>query len=214
MDEREWGDLLGRFQEHLKAEKSLAPLTVRNYRTDLAPLYDFIKLRQIGGIRALDKTTLRAYLAWLIELGYVRPSIVRKLSVLRSFLRWLVRHQIIEADPLPKRGVMRSESRLPRFLSQEDAARLVGAPETSEPLGIRDRALLELIYAAGLRVSEAHDLDVGDLDLGSRELMVTGKGSKQRVVLIGRSASRRPSRSTCNRSAPSWPDVAAGGRYS
>ncbi len=83
---------------------------------------------------------------------------------------------------------MKSESRLPRFLSQEEAGRLVAAPDISEPLGIRDRALLELIYAAGLRVSEARDLEVAGLNLEARELRVRGKGSKQRVVLIGKAA--------------------------
>ncbi len=188
MEQREWRNLMVRFEEHLKAEKGLASLTVRNYKTDLEPLYDFIEARNFSDLRALDRGAFREYLAWLIQLGYVRASIVRKLSALRSFLRWLVRGKVIEADPLPQRGVMKLESRLPRFLSQDEAARLLRAPDTSTPLGIRDRALLELIYGAGLRVSEAHGLDVGGLNLETRELRVRGKGSKERVALIGRAA--------------------------
>ena len=188
MQVREWRALVQGFEEHLKAERSLAPLTIRNYRTDLEPLYEYMRLKGSPGVKALDRTALRGYLAWLSELGYARSSIVRKVSTLRSFLRWLLRQNLIETDPLPRRGAIKRESRLPRFLSQEEAARLVQAPEASEGLGLRDRALLELIYAAGLRVSEVRDLNMGDINLETREIRVTGKGSKQRMVLIGNTA--------------------------
>ena len=188
MNEREWSSLLGRFETHLTAEKGLAALTVRNYTTDVKPLYEFIRIRNIPGLQGLDRYALRGYLAWLVELGYVKSSIVRKLSALRSFLRWLVGERLIDGDPLPRRGVMKRDSRLPRFLSQEEAARLVLAPDTSERLGLRDRALLEVVYAGGLRVSEARGLDVSDVNLESQELRVKGKGSKERMVLIGNAA--------------------------
>ena len=188
MEEQQWRSLLGGFEEHLKAERGLAALTIRNYRTDLSPLYDYMQRRGISGLKALDRSALRGYLAWLGELGYVRRSVARKLSTLRSFLRWLIRQRLLDEDPLPRRGVMKLDSRLPRFLSQEEATRLVQAPETSEALGPRDRALLELIYAAGLRVSEARGVNTVDVNLETREVRVTGKGSKQRVVLIGHAA--------------------------
>ena len=185
MEEREWRSLIARFDEHLKAERGLAALTVRNYKTDLEPLFDYMRHREIPSLKALNRTTLRGYLAWLGQLGYVRPSIARKLSVLRTFLRWLLRLGLLEEDPLPRRGVMKLDRRLPRFLSQAEAERLVQAPETSADLGVRDRALLELAYGAGLRVSEVRGLNTGEVNLGTRELRVTGKGSKERVVLIG-----------------------------
>ena len=188
MDAAERASLLGRFTTHLEAEKGLAPLTVRNYRTDLKPLFDYMDGRGISDLQALDRYTLRAYLAWLVELGYERSSVVRKLSALRSFLCWLLAEKLIEKDPLPRRGVMKRDKRLPRFLSQDEAEILVSSPDTSEDLGVRDRALLELVYAAGLRVSEVHDLDVHNLDLHSRELRVVGKGGKERAVLIGSAA--------------------------
>ena len=188
MSDQEWQALMARFEKHLAAERALAPLTVRNYLTDLGPLYEFMRSRGIPDLRGLDRYSLRAYLAWLLELGYARSSIVRKLSALRSFLRWLLREKLLDSDPLPRRGVMKRDSRLPRFLSQDEAATLVSAPDTSEDLGARDRALLELIYAAGLRVSEAANLDVGDLNMDTRELRVTGKGNKQRAVLVGNTA--------------------------
>ena len=180
--------MMAGFETHLAAEKGLAALTVRNYKTDLQPLYEYVRSRGLSGVEALDRRSLRGYLAWLVELGYVKASVVRKLSVLRALLRWLLREGIIDKDPLPKRGVMKRERRLPRFLSQEDASKLVGAPDASRPLGLRDRAMLELIYAAGLRVSEAAGMNVQDLNVRTRELRVTGKGSKQRVVLMGGAA--------------------------
>ena len=188
MEELQWRGLIARYEDHLKAERGLAPLTIRNYKTDLEPLLDYMRIKEVSGVGGLDRSTLRGYLAWLGELGYVRASIARKLSALRTFLRWLLRQGLIDQNPLPKRGVMKLESRLPRFISQSDAEKLVQAPETSEALGPRDRALLELIYAAGLRVSEARDLNIGDVTLNTRELKVTGKGSKQRAVLMGEAA--------------------------
>lgn len=186
--EQEWIDLQHGFEIHLSSEKGLAALTIRNYLTDVRPLFDYIQSKEITGLKDLDRHILRGYLAWLVELGYVKSSVVRKLSALRIFLRWLLREKLIEKDPIPNRGIMKRERRLPHFLSQEDAARLVRAPEKSEALGLRDRALLELIYAAGLRVSEARDVDIQDVNVRTREVRVIGKGSKQRVVLMGNAA--------------------------
>ncbi len=188
MNEQEWQGLIDGFAEHLRAERSLADLTIRNYRADLMPLYDYLCLKEVADLRLLDRHILRGYLAWLTQIGYVRHSVSRKLSTLRGFLRWLVRRGIIDSDPLPKRGVMRVEKRLPRFLSQEQAKRLMEAPDATTPIGLRDIALLEVIYGGGLRVSEASNLQVIDLNLKTREVRVTGKGSKERVVLLGKAA--------------------------
>ncbi len=188
MRDPDWPTLLKKFEEHLKGERGLAPLTVRNYLTDISPLRDYMQLKAVRRLEDLDRLALRGYLAWLNEIGYVRASIARKSSTLRTFLHWLLRHGLIERDPLPKRVVMKTESRLPRFLSQAEAARLIEAPDTSEALGPRDRALLDVIYSAGLRVSEAAGLDTGNVDLEACQLRVTGKGSKERIVLVGGSA--------------------------
>ncbi|CAI7998951.1 Tyrosine recombinase XerC [Geodia barretti] len=188
MNENEWRTLIVDFERHLRAEKDLADLTIRNYKADLQPLYDYMRLKNIEDMPALDRKTLRGYLAWLTELGYVRHSVSRKLSTLRSFLKWMSSKGIIEGDPLPKRGVMRVPKKLPRFLSQEQAGRLMDAPDTTKPTGLRDHALLEVIYGAGLRVSEASNLRVTDLNLSTREVRVRGKGSKERVVLVGQVA--------------------------
>ena len=141
--------------------------------------------RGIGAFSDLDRRTIRTYLSWLHELGYVRPSIARKLSVLRTLFRWLNRQGIADHDPLPARGSFKTDTHLPRFLSQKEASKLVTSPDPTSDKGIRDRALLELIYAAGLRVSEVNGLDLDRVSLETRELRVTGKGSKERIVLIG-----------------------------
>ena len=94
----------------------------------------------------------------------------------------------MEHDPLPARGTFKTDSRLPRFLSQDEAEKLVTSPDPSSDKRIRDKALLELVYAAGLRVNEVYSLNFDSINLETRELMVTGKGSKERVVLIGNSA--------------------------
>ncbi len=188
MEREEWHALLTGFQEHLQAERSLAPLTIRNYKADLNPLQEFLELKDITSLRDMDRLAMRAYLAWLHELGYVRPSIARKLSVLRTVLYWLRRRGDIDHDPAPAPGAMKLDSRLPRFLSQQEAERLVQAPDTTQPTGIRDRALLELVYAGGLRVSEAAGVNLADVNSETREIRVRGKGSKERIVLMGDAA--------------------------
>ena len=176
------------FRDHLIAERNLAPLTVRNYLADLEPLRDYMEKREIAAFSDLDRLKVRGYLAWLHELGYVRPSIARKLSALRSLFRWLNRVGIAEHDPLPPRGSFKVDSHLPRFLSQDEAETLMETPDATTDKGIRDRALLELIYATGLRVSEVNSLNVDSVNLHTRELRVTGKGSKERIALIGETA--------------------------
>ncbi len=188
MDAEGWQDLTSRFRDHLVAERGLAPLSVRNYLTDLEPLHEFMSEREIESFAELDRRRVRAYLAWLQEIGYVRSSVIRKLSALRNLFKWLNSVGVVTHDPLPQRGAVKSESRLPRFLFEEEAAKLVNAPDPTSDKRIRDKALLELVYAAGLRVSEVGGLNLDSVNLDTRELRVTGKGSKDRIVLIGRSA--------------------------
>ena len=188
MDAADWQDLTSRFRDHLVAERGLAPLMVRNYLSDIEPIYEFMSQREIESFADLDRRRVRAYLAWLQQIGYARTSVSRKLSALRTLFKWLKRMGIVERDPLPARGAFKLDSRLPRFLSQNEAEKLVTSPDPSSEKRIRDKALLELIYAAGLRVSEVGGLNLDSVNLDTRELRVTGKGSKDRVALIGQSA--------------------------
>ncbi|MCY4653326.1 MAG: tyrosine recombinase [Dehalococcoidia bacterium] len=188
MDAAGWQDLTSRFRDHLVAERGLAPLSVRNYLTDLEPLREFMSEREIESFAELDRLRVRAYLAWLQQIGYVRASVIRKLSALRNLFKWLNSVGVVTHDPLPQRGAVKSESRLPRFLSENEAAKLMDSPDPSSKKRIRDKALLELVYATGLRVSEVGSLNLDSINLGTCELTVTGKGSKDRVVLMGQSA--------------------------
>ncbi len=188
MEDSAWTETMSRFRDHLVAERDLAPLTVRNYLSDLKPLRDFMSSRNVEAFSVLDRRAIRGYLSWLHQLGYERPSISRKLSALRTLFRWLNREGIAEHDPLPPRGSFKLDSRLPRFLSQDEAAKLMDAPDPTSPKGIRDRALLELVYATGLRVSEVSGLNMDSIDLDTRELRITGKGSKERIALMGLAA--------------------------
>ena len=188
MEAKAWREMISDFRDHLVAERGLAPLTIRNYLSDLEPLRDYMQKHEIGSFSELDRRSVRGYLSWLHELGYVRPSIARKLSATRTLFKWLNRVGIAEHDPLPQRGSFKIDSRLPRFLSQEEASNLMDAPDSTSPKGIRDRALLELVYAAGLRVSEVNGLNVEHVNLNTREVRVLGKGSKERIALIGESA--------------------------
>jgi integrase/recombinase XerC len=120
--------------------------------------------------------------------GFARASIRRKKSVLRRFYVFLMREEIVTSNPAANISSPKVEKRLPNFLSIEEARRLVEAPDNATPLGQRDRALLEMLYASGLRVSEIVGLDIDQLNLDSREASIWGKGSKERMVLMGKPA--------------------------
>ena len=188
MEAQDWSGTMSDFRDHLVAERGLAPLTIRNYLSDLEPLRDYMSNHDIDSFSDLNRRTVRGYLSWLHDLGYVRTSIARKLSAMRTMFKWLNRVGIAENDPLPPRGSFKIDSRLPRFLSQDEASNLMDSPDPTSDKGIRDRALLELVYAAGLRVSEVNGLNVDSVNLATREVRVIGKGSKERVALIGESA--------------------------
>jgi len=181
-------ELLKRYVKHLELERSISPLTVRNYTGDIQGFLDFLGNNGIDSLDKVSRSTMRLYLGWLHEQGIVRASISRKLSALRSLYRYLARENLVDAEPLSTLSSPKLEKRLPTFLTHEEMAWLIEAPDTSTPYGLRDRAILELLYAAGVRVSEIVALDLKDIDLGSRQIRVWGKGSKERMVLMGRPA--------------------------
>jgi integrase/recombinase XerD len=180
------------FLAHLELERGLARNTLEAYRSDLAQFGRFLANRGLDARRASHRD-LSDYLAALAEPnGEQRAAssatLQRKTACLRSFYRYLRREGSIEHDPTaelhgPPRG-----KRLPKVLSRDDVGRLLASPRGTGPLALRDRALLELMYACGLRVSEAVGLLVGDVDLEERMLRARGKGSKERLVPIGREA--------------------------
>jgi len=183
------------FLDWLRLNRNLSPHSVSAYESDLgqylAVAASHTGLRP-GDLDAsqLDVASIRAYLADLHRRGLARASAARKLSAVRAFLRYLRRQGDIENDPAALVGAPRREQRAPMFLSMQDAARLVETPDDESPLGRRDRAILELFYASGLRLSELVQLDVEDVDLSARRVRVLGKGGRERITPFNASAAR------------------------
>jgi len=177
--------LLERYVRHLTVERGLSPFTIRNYSTDIIGFFDFLSFEQLNSLDDVTPSVIRRYLGKLLDEGIVRASISRKMSSLRSFFRYLVQEGLVEKDPVNRISGPKREKRLPSFLTSEEIISLLSAPDTSTPLGIRDLAILELLYASGLRISEIASLDVGSVDLHSHQIRVMGKGSKERMVLMG-----------------------------
>ena len=189
--EGEIDSYLSDYSEYLLRYRGLSDATVTPYFQDLNTFVAFLTMMKISKFDVVDRKIVRSFLAFLVDRDYKRSSISRKLSVLRGFYRWLVSEQFSLTDPVPRRSVMKKENKLPRFLSNEEVSRLIASPKlggSDELLVNRDVALLELIYAAGLRVSEVNSINIGDIDLERKTLRIIGKGDKERISLIGKSA--------------------------
>lgn len=176
-----------RFLQYLRVERNASDLTIKSYREDLAALAAWLteshgRCPAPESIRTLD---LRGYVASLHEAGYAKTTIARRLASLRSFFRFGQREGWTKTNlAKPLRNPRQSRS-LPHFLSTDELARLLEAPPANEPLGLRDRAILETLYSAGLRVSELVGLNEGDLDFAAAILTVRGKGRKERLAPLG-----------------------------
>lgn len=186
-------EYLDRFLIFLQTEKRASARTVEEYQKDIFGGIDFFA----GTLGVSDESLrppqitaalFRRYMAHLADLGLARNSLLRKLSAWRSFLRFLCREGVLKEHPLRGVSSPRREKRLPRVLYQGEAGRLMEAPRASDPLRIRDRAVLEVLYASGIRISELVGLDIGDIDLHGGYIRVFGKGSKERVVPLGEHA--------------------------
>jgi len=183
-------EAFGGFIDYLRVERNASRYTVRNYGADLLGFFSFLRDEKIESLDDVDKNTLRDYLWQLMERGFARTSIARKLSAVRSFYRYLQREDLVSVSPAASISSPKLDRRLPEFLSREESTRLVEAPDVTTPAGLRDRAFLELLYASGLRVSELVSLNIGQVNLESREIRVWGKGAKERIVLMGEPAAR------------------------
>jgi integrase/recombinase XerC len=182
--------LLDNYVHYLQAELNASPYTVRNYTNDLLGFFQFLTTKGVDSIEGIDKNALRDYLSHLMAQGFVKASIARKLSAIRSFYRYLVRERIMTTSPLATTSSPKLDKRLPSFLTQKEVNQLLEAPDLSTPQGQRDRALIELLYASGLRVSELVNINLEQVYLDSYEIRVWGKGSKERIVLMGKPAAK------------------------
>jgi integrase/recombinase XerC len=184
--------LLGCYLAMLAAERNRSAYTLRNYATDLRAYFAFLEDNGRIDLASVDRHVVRSYLASLMDTKVAPGSIARKLSTLRSFYRYLVQTGRAEANPCEGMRGPKRERRLPSFLTEEEVSALVMSPDDGKSQGLRNRALLELMYAAGVRVGEVFSLNVADLELSPDGglLRVRGKGNKQRVVLVGKPAAR------------------------
>ncbi len=176
------------FLRYLRIERNASELTIKSYQEDLDSLLEAFEER-LGGIpSAVDQigiSTLRAYLSYLHDCDYARSTIARRLACLRSFFRYCHREGLVEANPAKALRTPRAGKRLPHFLSSDQLATLFETPLANTWDGLRDRAILETLYSAGLRVAELVSVDVEDWDRDADVLRVIGKGRKERYAPIG-----------------------------
>jgi len=175
------------FLHHLNVERRLSPHTLSNYRRDLEQARDFAAGQELTGWRDLTTHHLRAMVAAQHRAGIGGRSLQRLLSALRSFYKYLLREGVVSANPAVGLRAPKAPRRLPKTLDVDQTARLLDW-DSDDPLAIRDRAIMELLYSSGLRLSELLNLEVSDLDLKDGTVRVTGKGRKTRVVPVGRHA--------------------------
>ena len=178
-------EALDRYVKHLIAERNASPHTVSNYRREIAQFMIFAQERGTTAWVDVTPALLRQWLAALHQQEYVKASVARRISELRAFYTYLRRRDLVETNPVQAISAPRLPQRLPRPLSRDEVDALLAAPDHATPQGQRDQAMLELLYAGGLRVSELLALNINQLDLGQGQVRVLGKGAKERIALIG-----------------------------
>lgn len=176
------------FLEYLEVERRYSPNTIRSYEVDLHQFLKYLSAHHISSLHQVTKDVLRSFLSTLLDGGMSRKSVARKIACLRSFFRFAKRHHVTDKNPTLTLVSPKLEKRLPSFLDETAVTRMFEALETETPSGRAQSAILELLYSTGMRLSELVNLDLGDLDFSQGIVKVTGKGSKQRIVPVGRRA--------------------------
>ncbi len=183
-------ELLDAYVRHLVAEKNLSPFTLRNYRSDLLHFARYLEDEEGVPVLEADRMMARRYLGALKESGMATASLTRKVSTIRSFYRFLVREGKTESTPLTGIVAPKRERKLPTILSKDDLDTLIESADETTPVGLRNRAILEMMYASGVRLSEIVGLNLRNIDLDERTVVVRGKGNKERMVLLGEPAEK------------------------
>jgi len=184
LDNAAW---IERFIRHLETERRLSPLTCKNYRRDLEMLLAYFEKNDVTEWGGVDSEHVRSYSASSFRRGASARSIQRRLSAARTFFRYLIREKAIDKNPVTSVSAPKAKKRLPENLDADRMARLLDIPGKGAIVD-RDRAILELLYSSGLRLAELVNLDCGDVDMHDATVRVTGKGSKERIVPVGRHA--------------------------
>jgi integrase/recombinase XerC len=180
-------DSIQRFLTYLRVERNSSDYTIKSYREDLTSLMDFLA-EEDNSVPHPSKITpldLRGYVAALHEAGYAKSSISRRLASLRSFFRFAQRDGIVETNPAKPLKNPRPERKLPHFLTTAEVGKLLNAPPLDDSMALRDRAIFEVLYSAGLRVSELVGINDADLDLTTGSVRVAGKGKRERLSPLG-----------------------------
>ena len=180
------------FLRYLQVERNASELTIKSYADDLSASVEFLTEYRDGVLPPSDVTVgmLREYLAFLHECNYARTTVARRLACLRSFFRFCCREQICETNPAKSLRTPRIGRKLPHFLSSDQIGTLLETPPATTAAGLRDRAILETMYSAGLRVAELVGLNVGDWEQDTGILRVLGKGRKERIAPVGSYATK------------------------
>ncbi|OLP66451.1 Tyrosine recombinase XerC [Bacillus pumilus] len=173
------------FIEYLQIEKNYSALTISSYTEAIEEFVRFMNIQGIDGFEEVSYQDTRIYLTEAYEKGLTRRTISKKVSALRSFYKFLLREQLVKENPFLLVSLPKQDKRIPSFLYEEELKELFTVSDLSTPLGQRNQAILELLYATGMRVSELCSLKESDLDLSMDTVLVHGKGSKQRYVPFG-----------------------------
>ena len=176
------------FLNHIRIEKGLAENTILSYKIDLERYLEFLRDHGVEDVTEIDQIKVIDYLVTLREIGLAPASISRNLSAIRGFHRFLLREGVVDFDPTENIEPPKLKRSLPVVLDQMEMEKLLDQPDPSTPLGLRDKAMLEFLYATGLRVSELISIRQSDLFFSSGFIRVIGKGSRERVVPVGRKA--------------------------
>ncbi|MBM7094163.1 tyrosine recombinase XerC [Bacillus sp. H-16] len=173
------------FIRYLQIEKNASVHTIENYRKDITDFLEFMKNHGISDLTGVSYPEVREYLSVLHKREYARKTVSRKISALRSFYRFLLREEAVKDNPFILASIPKSGERLPTFLYEEEMNTLFNYIDATGSLGQRNKAIIELLYATGIRVSECAGVNVSDLDRDMATLLVRGKGKKERYVPVG-----------------------------
>jgi integrase/recombinase XerC len=190
-------EVFDKYIDYLKVGKNASLYTIRTYQSVLIGnsirgsqkgFFPFLLMKKIDSLDKVTKHTIREYIMWLVDQKVAKSSITCKLSAVRSFYNYLQKEELLKENPLDKISSPKQDKKLPSYLTGDEINRFLAAPDVSTPVGLRDKAILELLYASGLRVSELVHLTHSQIDMDTREIRIIGKGSKERLVLMGRPA--------------------------
>ncbi|MDI6767062.1 MAG: tyrosine recombinase XerC [Bacteroidota bacterium] len=184
-------EYIQKYLKYIRTEKNYSPHTISSYEDDLISFNDFLSKhfsRSAYSVTEIDHLTLRLFLGDLLEKGKSKRTVARNLASLRSFFKYLVKHRVVKVNVALNMVTPKLSKMLPVFLDEQSTAEIMHIPVDSTVGGLRDRAILELFYSTGIRLNELISLNIGDIDFWNNTVKVMGKGSKQRIIPIGKMA--------------------------